>query len=107
MPDVPITPEMEERLRLLEQRASQAKVKHDATRVPDPKTSTFDRESTRGVGIGLSIAYAICGAPLVCMGIGYILDDMVGGGGTLFRILGFLVGGIGGIAYAVKVSSRV
>lgn len=107
MPDVPITPEMEERLRQLEERASKAKTKHDATRVPDPKTSSFDRESTRGMGIGLSIAYAICGAPLALMGIGWLIDNMVGGGGTLFRILGFLIGGIGAIAYAVKVSSRI
>jgi len=55
----------------------------------------------------MSIAYAILGVPMVGLGIGWIFDARVGdGSGTLWRLVGFLIGAIGAIAYAVKVSSR-
>ena len=106
-PDPPAPDEMELKLREIEQRAAKAKREHDKTRVPDDKTATFSRESSRGIGVGMSIAYAILGVPMVGLGIGWIFDARVGdGSGTLWRLVGFLIGAIGAIAYAVKVSSR-
>ncbi len=98
---------MELKLRDIEDRAAKARREHDTTRVPDEKTATFSRESTRGIGVGMSIAYAILGVPMVGLGIGWIFDNRVGDGqGTLWRLVGFLIGAIGAIAYAIKVSSR-
>jgi F0F1-type ATP synthase assembly protein I len=37
-----------------------------------------DRESARGLGIGLSIAYTILGVPLGFFGIGYLIDKASG-----------------------------
>lgn len=106
-PEPPAADEVEDRIRDIEQRAAAAKRKHGSVRETDQKSAMISKDTARGIGVGMSIAYAILGVPMVGMGIGWIFDARIGdGSGTLWRLVGFLIGAIGAIGYAIKVSSR-
>ncbi len=77
----------------------------------DPKTLTekqrkiaSDREASRGLGVGLSIAYTIIGVPIFGYFVGYLIDRQVGG--KLFAPLFTTGGAVLGLTYAVWVLQR-
>lgn len=53
-----------------------------------------DQESARGLGTGLTAAYALIGLPMVGAGAGYLLNKATGGNAWLpiFAILGMVAG---------------
>ncbi len=101
----PDDPDIERRLQAIEEKAKGARRLHDEHVFGRKPKSMLDAESTRGLGVGLTIAYAIIGVPLVGFGAGWLLDRAMGGG-TLWQALGTVFGAVAAIAYAVKVTSR-
>ncbi len=63
-----------------------------------------DGESARGLGIGLTVAYAIIGTPLLGFGIGYLID----GNSTVKTWSGILgmIGAFAGVGYCVYILNR-
>lgn len=63
-----------------------------------------DQESYRSLGIGLTIAYALIGMPVLCFGIGYGVDYLTGG--NWGKALGTLLGAVAGLWYAIMILNR-
>lgn len=99
-PDPPSDEEIDARLATNKQRLDQARKKHEATKGTGP----LDPKTARGMGVGLSAAYAIIGLPLVGAGLGWLIDRALG---TTFIIAILAVAGlIGGMFHAVQLSNR-
>jgi F0F1-type ATP synthase assembly protein I len=63
------------------------------------RTGMTDPETARGLGVGLTIAYAILGMPLVMFGLGWLIDQAFKT--TLWQSLLGLIGFFMGCGYAV------
>lgn len=86
--------EFDERLRRMNRsvtRAGQAR-KNEANKKERERAQ--ERESARGLGIGLTVAYTIIGFPLLGAGVGFLIDRSTGGtaGVTLGTVLGVGLG---------------
>jgi F0F1-type ATP synthase assembly protein I len=98
--------DLEARLEGFEARVQEIR---SGTRMPDPPELQVDRppmlrktraeaksdqDSYRGLGAGLSAAYALIGVPVVLFFLGKLIDGRVGGTGwsTGLGLLGFCVG---------------
>ena len=85
LPDLPAdgpsspskTPELaklDEELRLLDARASESKSLRDNAHAAKVKAGVTDQMNSRGLGLGLSIAYMIIGLPMAGVAVGWFLD---------------------------------
>jgi F0F1-type ATP synthase assembly protein I len=99
-PEPPSEDEIDARLAVQKERLRKARQKHADLRGKDQ----LDPETSRGMGLGLSAAYAIIGLPLVGAGLGWLLDRAVGT--TFFIIVGVVGGLVGGMFHAVQLSNR-
>jgi len=59
----------------------------------------------KSTGIGLSVAYALLGLPLVGYGLGWLVDR--GTQSNVFQLVGFCVGGAAGIWFSVHQMKRM
>ncbi len=101
LPDVPT--DLDARLGKFESRAAAAKVVHDKAKGTEYSRIASDGKATRGLGVGLAIAYALIGLPLVGALLGFLLSRVVGGP---WVAIGAVLGFIGGIAFTVYLSAR-
>lgn len=92
--------ELRDRLERLERRMEQAKTARDAHADRATRQMQEQGADARQLGIGLSIAYAILGLPLVGAGIGWLIDRATGVQGVWVGPL-VLVGAAAGVAMAV------
>lgn len=82
-PRVPdISDEMDERLRKIEQASKEAKAKYLQTRPEDVRESLKPKaerreSSNKGLGLGMVVAYAIIGVPVMFYGIGFLIDQQM------------------------------
>lgn len=94
---------LQERLASVERQGTAALTKK-VTEERKLETSSFTAGGLgRGTGIGLSIAYALLGLPMVGFGLGWLADR--GTDSNVFAIVGFCLGGAAGIwfsAYQMK-----
>lgn len=97
--------EFEERLSRLESRSQVARRRHEQRKERLAEARARDKESYRGLGLGMTIAYAIIGAPLAGFFVGWGLDALMGGG-TLARAFLTLAGAVAGVTFAVVVLNR-
>lgn len=67
--------EFHRRLEDLGERASKAKDARDRQLREAERDRTFDRETARGTGVGLQIAYMIIGLPMAGLALGWYLDN--------------------------------
>ncbi|MBS1724228.1 MAG: AtpZ/AtpI family protein [Armatimonadetes bacterium] len=95
----------------LEGRLDELKSRAEAARetlkkhTPEGSQGTFvTPESGRSLGLGLQIAYAILGVPLVGFGVGWLIDQAVGG--TLWRGMLTILGAAIAVWYAVRSTGR-
>lgn len=99
--------ELENRLRQVEQSAAKGQA-HLRRAIPKPEeggpTSGMSPEQGRNLGVGLTIAYAILGAPLVGFGIGLLIDQATKG--VFWRGALGLLGCCLGVGYAMVVANR-
>jgi len=96
--------EFNDRLEAIERRAKGEKARRDAQKSQAVKQGAQIAKDAKGLGAGLTIAYAIIGLPLAGAGIGWLLDRA--GGGTLFVTVGTLLGAALGIAMALYLLNR-
>jgi F0F1-type ATP synthase assembly protein I len=97
---------LEAKLAEIEDQTKQIRERHAMPDVPDwdykrPK-STMGKETEldyRGIGLGFSVLYALCGPLFVGFGIGWFIDSRVGGSNG--RLWGTLIGAIAGLVGAV------
>jgi len=98
---------LEARLRAIEQTAAKGQA-HFRRAQPKPEeggpSSGMTPEQGRNLGVGLSIAYAILGAPLVGFGIGFLIDQVTKG--VFWRGALGLLGCCLGVGYAMVVANR-
>lgn len=95
----------DERLRELESRAEKHRVVREAARAKTQRQQSKDADSARGLGVGMTIAYAILGMPLVGAGLGWLLDERLGV--KIWMGIGMLLGAVAGIGFAVLTINRV
>jgi len=67
--------EFHQRLDELGERAAKTKESRERQRREAERTQTFDRETARGTGVGLQIAYMIIGFPMAGLALGWYLDN--------------------------------
>jgi F0F1-type ATP synthase assembly protein I len=99
-----IDEEFEAKAKDLHARAAKLKNTLDGKKERLEESRRSDGESAKGLGVGLTIAYGIIGAPLVGFGVGYLIDRSLGGT-TWSGILGLLGAG-GGLWFAVVVLNK-
>lgn len=99
-----IDEEFDTRLRNLEEKAAASKRFRDAHRKRTERRLKQDQEDYRGLGLGLTIAYAILGMPVAGWFVGWLIDRNAG---TQFwtPILAF-VGVMGGLGFAISMLYR-
>lgn len=102
--ELPKVPDFDDRLKDLEARADAAKNRRADKARTEKRRMESDAESNRGLGIGLTVAYAIIGVPLFGIGLGYLADNAAGT--NIYRGVGALLGSIVGIAGAVIILNR-
>ncbi len=96
--------EFEQRLEAFHGRVDKMKETRQEKERDTHRTQVRDRDSARGLGIGLSIAYTIIGMPLAGAGLGWLLDRALGT--QTFVGIGVLVFGALGMFVALFVLSR-
>lgn len=67
--------EFHRRLADLGEKAAKTKETRDRQRREAERIQTFDRETARGTGVGLQIAYMIIGFPMAGLALGWYLDN--------------------------------
>jgi F0F1-type ATP synthase assembly protein I len=100
LPEPPTKEEIEARLGGLREKLNKAKTKVDSR-----SSNDLDPETSRGMGLGLAAAYAIIGLPFVGALLGWLVDRSLGTP-NIFIMVGVILGGILGIAHAVRLSNR-
>jgi ATP synthase protein I len=100
-PDPPTDEEIESRLADNKKRLDAARRKYEKEAVPQ---GPIDAEGAKGMGIGLSAAYAIIGLPLVGAGLGWLLDRWLNT--SVFIPILAVLGLVGGMVNAVQLSNR-
>lgn len=96
---IPEPEDFEHRLSALERKTQQIVGQRQVQKKEVERRQKADQQSTQGLGVGLTAAYAILGMPLIGALIGYLIDKSVGS--TLFVGILTLIGAIAGIAFAL------
>lgn len=99
-----IQDDFEDKLKALEKRATEAKRQHEKTKARVEAQRADDGKAAKGLGIGLTVAYAIIGTPLVGFGAGWALDQTLGTRGWQSGL--GLLGAFLGVGYAVFVLNK-
>ena len=99
-PSVPDLPDVDD----LELRTRRARLSHDRAKGEEGGRLADDAKASKGLGIGLSIAYTLLGLPMVGLGVGFLLDRLLGT--TAWKGIGTVAGAVGGIAFAVMILNR-
>lgn len=86
--------DLDARLVAIESKARDAKGRNEAIGTLISQRRLKDAEDYRGLGVGLSIAYAIVGFPLLGAGAGYFIDRSAGTGNWMgiCAVIGAAVG---------------
>lgn len=100
----PASEDLDARLDALKASAQQARHGFSGTRRVSEKEERLTRESTRGVGVGLAIAYAIVGIPMLGAFVGWAIDARTGS--FVWRSVLAVAGMILGIVAAVVMINR-
>ena len=98
------TDEFDDKLKELEARAQAMKEKRESIKAQEAKTIKSTQEDSKGLGLGLTIAYAILGVPLFGGLLGFGLTKWTGNG--IWTVICGLLGMVGGIGFAAFLISR-
>lgn len=97
LPDVP-------NVDALERRTTQARTSHNVAKAQEASRLASDSKASKGLGVGLAIAYTLLGLPMAGLGIGFLVDHLTGSNG--WKGIGTVVGAVAGIAFAVMMLNR-
>ncbi|MFW5697189.1 MAG: hypothetical protein ACOCX1_01360 [Fimbriimonadaceae bacterium] len=96
--------DMERRLAEFSQRSQSVGSKYRARQARETEERRSTQESSKGLGVGLTVAYVIIGVPLVGFGVGFLIDRATGSeiwGSTLG-----LLGAFAGVALTIYIVNR-
>ncbi len=100
-----VHPELDEKLASMQQRLESAKNTYEQTK---PKANSvsggLDQKTSLGMGLGLSMAYTIIGAPLVGYGLGLLLNKLTGNPG--WHIWTTLIFSVIAVCWVAMIGSR-
>jgi F0F1-type ATP synthase assembly protein I len=96
--------EFDERLKKLHEKADKAKTRRTGETTERKRSQYATGSDSRGLGIGLSIAYTITGMPLLGAGIGWLIDRAAGTG--QWKGICMLAGAVIGLAMAFVMMNR-
>jgi F0F1-type ATP synthase assembly protein I len=96
--------EFDRRLRDLEQRMASRQRDYVASKSEQDRVREADRQSAKGLGVGLAVAYAIVGTPMLGAGIGWLIDNRVGSDAWVGILT--LCGAALGVAFAILILNR-
>ncbi len=96
--------EFHERMRLLKEKAAGIKSVRDNALKEQARKNKSEQESARGLGIGLHVAYALIGLPLMGAAVGWFLDGRLGV--DIWKGIGVVAGLVIAIAYTVMMMNR-
>ncbi len=99
-----IDAEFDERMKRLEARVQESKAVRESQQRETKRQLASDRESARGLGVGLSIAYTIIGLPLFGYAVGYFIDQSTGGESA--KGIAMMIGAVAGIGMAFVILNR-
>lgn len=99
-----IDDEFHDRLRELEGRAQAAHGGYKRKEAEKERARRSDGESSRGLGVGLSVAYTILGMPMLGAGVGWFVDKQTRM--SVFLGLGTVAGAVLGVVFALVILSR-
>ena len=96
--------EFHERMRLVQEKAAGMKTIRDNAIKEESRKNKSEQESARGLGIGLHVAYALIGLPLMGAAVGWFLDSRLGV--EMWKGIGVVAGLAIAIAYTVMMMNR-
>lgn len=96
-------PRFDDHLSHLESRAVQARVAHNKAKNAEAGSAEGDRRASRGLGIGMAMAYTMIGLPLLGAGLGYLLNRVAPGP---WIAVGVVMGFVAGVSFAVFLGNR-
>ncbi len=96
-------PSVDAQFESLEKRASAARVTHSKAKNAEPSRIDSDRRASRGLGLGMAMAYTMIGLPLLGIVLGFLLNKVFPGP---WIAVGVLAGFVAGVGFAVSLSNR-
>ena len=96
-------PSFDDHLDSLESKAMRARGVHQKAQNAEPSRIASDRRASRGLGIGLAMAYTMIGLPLLGIVLGFLLNKLVPGPWIAVGVVG---GFIAGVAFALFLGNR-
>ena len=96
--------EFQARLDRLHEKADMAKSRIEGKKREQRRSWNAERDSAKGLGFGLQVAYTIIGLPLVGVAIGWFVDSRMGT--TMGKGIGVLLGAVLGIGMAIAMLNR-
>ena len=96
-------PQFADPLDALERRAAQGRALHSKAMNADSRKLDSDRRATKGLGVGMAMAYTMLGLPLLGLGLGYLLNRVFPGP---WIALGVVAGFVAGVAFALALGNR-
>ena len=96
-------PSFDDHLTSLESRTTKARGVHDKAKNTEAGRVESDRKASRGLGIGMAMAYTMIGLPLLGIVLGYLLNKVVPGP---WIAVGVVAGFIAGVAFALFLGNR-
>lgn len=97
--------EFADRLKSLEERAAQSKSRRETQAKQKAKEDQSSAEAAKGLGVGLTVAYAILGMPLAGLGIGWLIEKMGGPAGWQSGLI--VLGATLGVVFAIVFVNKV
>lgn len=97
-------PEFNDRLDGFSKKVDKVKASREEQERDKARRQKGERDSSRGLGVGLTIAYMIIGLPLLGAGIGWLVDGRTGG--TTWIGIGTVIGGVLGVLAAISIMNR-
>jgi F0F1-type ATP synthase assembly protein I len=97
-------PEFDEKLDGFSKKVDKIKASREEVERDKARKQKSEQDSSRGLGVGLTIAYTIIGLPLLGAGIGWLVDGRTGG--TTWVGIGTVIGAVLGVAAAISIMNR-
>lgn len=96
--------EFDEKLDGFSKKVDKIKASREEQERDKARKQKSEQDSSRGLGVGLTIAYMIIGLPLLGAGIGWLVDGRTGG--TTWIGIGTVIGGVLGVFAAISIMNR-
>lgn len=97
-------PEFVARMKALDERSERIRQQRQEKATEKKRAIKSDQESSRGLAVGLSIAYTIMGVPVAGFLIGWLIDNQLKS--EMYKGIGVMAGAVAGISMALFILKR-